>query len=124
LLHPPDLDAVGLVSAIRWFVQKFSERTGIQIALHLPDNHRRLPQDVEIALSRIMQEALTDIHRHSGSPTATLRLEIRKAEVVMRVEDEGCGISLAILQHRDSAAAHVGVGLAGWKNESGSFGAG
>ncbi|MGH9353350.1 MAG: PAS domain S-box protein [Terriglobia bacterium] len=113
LLHPPDLDLVGLVCAIRWFVQRFIQRSGIQVDLYLPEGCLRLPQDVEIALFRIMQEALANVQRHSGSPTAAIRLEIRETGVVMKIEDQGRGISPAILQTRERTAANVGIGVAG-----------
>lgn len=113
LLHPPDLDLVGLVCAIPWFVNRFMERSGIRVDLHLPETKLRLPQDVEIALFRIMQEALTNIQRHSGSHTATVRLEISKTEAVLKIEDQGGGIPPAILQNRERRNAKVGVGLTG-----------
>ncbi|HEV2417422.1 MAG TPA: PAS domain S-box protein [Terriglobia bacterium] len=113
LLHPPDLDVVGLVCAIPWFVKRFMERNRIQVDLYLPETKLRLSQDVEIALFRIMQEALTNVHRHSGSNTATVRLEISKTEAILKIEDQGCGVPPAILQNRERADANVGVGLAG-----------
>ncbi len=113
LLHPPDLDAVGLAGAIRWFVRKFIERTGIQIDIDVPEDAARLPQDTEIALFRIMQEALTNIHRHSGSNTATVRVYRGEAQVVMKIEDQGRGIPPAILQGGETAAVRAGVGLCG-----------
>ncbi|MGH9344030.1 MAG: PAS domain S-box protein [Terriglobia bacterium] len=113
LLHPPDLDLVGLVGAIPWFVQRFRERSEIQVELFLPERNLRLPQDVEIALFRVMQEALTNVHRHSGSATAAVRLEIRKTEAVLKIADQGCGVPPAVLQSRERADANVGVGLAG-----------
>ncbi|HEV2500192.1 MAG TPA: PAS domain S-box protein [Terriglobia bacterium] len=113
LLHPPDLDLVGLVCAIPWFVNRFIERSGIQVDLYLPKAKLRLPQDAEIALFRIMQESLTNVQRHSGSNTATVRLEISKTEAVLKIEDQGCGVPPAILQNRERVDANVGVGLAG-----------
>lgn len=113
LLHPPDLDLVGLVCAIPWFVNRFMERSGIQVDLHLPKTRFRLSQDTEIALFRIMQEALTNVQQHSGSNTATVRLEISKTEAALKIEDQGCGIPPAILQSREPAEANFGVGLAG-----------
>jgi PAS domain S-box-containing protein len=113
LLHPPDLDTLGLISAIRWFVAKFVERTGIQVAVDVPHSDLHVSDDVDIALFRVMQEALTNVHRHSGSATAQVRLEIRRNEVVMTIADQGCGIAPAILRGRERSAAKVGIGLAG-----------
>lgn len=112
LLHPPDLDTLGLVRATRWFVQRFTERSGIQVHLDLPESDLRLPPEVEITLFRIMQEGLTNIHRHSGSPTAAIRLEVGKTESILKIEDQGRGISPAILKG-GQRAAKAGVGLAG-----------
>ncbi len=71
LLHPPLLDDVGLVSAISWYARGFSERSGIQVDLELPSDLGRLPRALEIAFFRIIQEALTNVHRHSGSPQSS-----------------------------------------------------
>src|ERR1700691_1656010 len=67
LLHPPLLDEVGLLSALYWFVEGFSKRSGIQANVDVPSQYDRLPQETEIALFRVLQEALTNVHRHSGS---------------------------------------------------------
>jgi two-component system NarL family sensor kinase len=74
LLHPPLLDIAGLASAIRWYVDGFSERSNIKVDLEIPSDFDRLPDELEIAIFRIVQECLTNIHRHSGSATAAIRL--------------------------------------------------
>ena len=74
LLHPPLLDVAGLASALRWYVDGFSERSKIKVDLEIPADFGRLPEDMEIAIFRIVQECLTNIHRHSGSDTAAIGL--------------------------------------------------
>src|SRR4029077_898909 len=69
LLHPPLLDEVGFASAARWFTDEFAKRSGIELKLDLPEGVERLPELTEIALFRILQESLTNVHRHSGSPS-------------------------------------------------------
>ena len=70
LLHPPTMDAAGFVSAARWFVEGFGQRSGVSVTLDAPENLTRLPDAVELALFRVLQEALTNVHRHSGASTA------------------------------------------------------
>ena len=77
LLHPPLLDEVGLSSALRLFLEGFGECSKIKVALEIPDNFERLPQELETAIFRIVQECLTNIHRHSGSKVARLRITRR-----------------------------------------------
>ena len=74
LLHPPLLDVAGLASALRWYVDGFSERSSIKVELEIPADFGRLPGELEIAIFRVVQECLSNISRHSGSATATIRL--------------------------------------------------
>jgi PAS domain S-box-containing protein len=114
LLHPPVLDDLGLCSALRWYVEGFAQRSGIEVALDLAADLGRLPRDVELMLFRIIQESLTNIHRHSGSRTAVIRIVRHPKEVFMQVRDDGHGISGA-LKPSEIGAARVGVGIAGMK---------
>jgi signal transduction histidine kinase len=93
LLHPPLLDAVGLVSALRWYVDGFSERSKIKVDLRIADDIGRFAEEMEIAIFRIVQECLTNVHRHSGSPTAVISLYLDDDDLVIEVKDEGKGIS-------------------------------
>lgn len=92
LLHPPLLDEAGLESALRWYIQGFSQRSDIQVNLQLPADIGRLTQDLEITIFRIIQESLTNIHRHSGSKTAEILLTREPECVQLRITDQGKGL--------------------------------
>jgi signal transduction histidine kinase len=92
LLHPPLLEEAGLDSAIRWFVEEFSERSKIPIRMDISRSLGRLPREVEIAIFRILQESLTNIHRHSGSRDAIIRIARELHEVSLEVKDHGRGM--------------------------------
>jgi PAS domain S-box-containing protein len=92
LLHPPLLDEAGLESAIRWYIDGFAERSKIHVDLDMPPNFDRLSTDQEIALFRVVQECLTNIHRHSESATAAIRITREDGKVHLEVKDEGKGI--------------------------------
>lgn len=109
LLHPPLLDVAGIASALRWYVDGFSERSKIKVDLDIPANFARLPTDVEIAIFRVVQECLTNIHRHSGSATATIRLHPQGSLVVLEVKDNGKGMPLEKLQELTLGRGGVGV---------------
>lgn len=109
LLHPPLLDVAGIASALRWYVDGFSERSKIKVDLDIPANFARLPTDVEIAIFRLVQECLTNIHRHSGSATATIRLHPQGSLVVLEVKDNGKGMPLEKLQELTLGRGGVGV---------------
>ncbi|MGC2467071.1 MAG: PAS domain S-box protein [Candidatus Acidiferrum sp.] len=113
LLHPPLLDENGLSEAIRWYMQGLMERNGLRIELNISENFGRLPSEIELAVFRIVQECLTNIHRHSGSKTATIRLSRTAESVSLQIQDEGKGISaekLAGIQ-----AQRSGVGITGMR---------
>src|SRR5258707_15549587 len=92
LLHPPLLDEAGLSSALRWYIEGFAERSGIQVDLDFPSDFGRLPRDLETAIFRVVQECLTNIHRHAQSPVARIRFAHSDSQVRLHVEDEGNGI--------------------------------
>src|SRR5579859_2020888 len=112
LLHPPLLDEAGFASAAKWYVEGFGRRSGIVSHLDLPDHLHRLPRVTEIALFRILQEALTNVHRHSGSNAVEVRVTADNFNVVLTVKDFGVGVPREILD-RFWKTGHVGVGLAG-----------
>jgi signal transduction histidine kinase len=113
LLHPPLLDENGLTGAIQWYIQGLVERSGLKIELTFPKDFGRLSDDVEVTIFRIVQECLTNIHRHSGSMTAKISLSRQGESVSLEIQDEGKGIPeerLAKIQgHR------TGVGITGMR---------
>jgi PAS domain S-box-containing protein len=113
LLHPPLLDENGLSQAIQWYMQGLMERGGLEIELDIAEDFGRLPADLELAVFRIVQESLTNIHRHSGSKTATIRLSRGIHKVLLKIQDHGKGISaekLAAIK-----AQRTGVGITGMR---------
>jgi len=92
LLHPPLLDEAGLASALKMYIEGFTERSKITVELQFPDHFDRLPRDLETTIFRLVQESLTNIHRHSGSPVAEIRVVRLENEVRVEVEDQGKGI--------------------------------
>jgi PAS domain S-box-containing protein len=114
LLHPPLLDEVGLASGLRSYLDGFTERSKIRVDLEIPEELGRLPQDLETAIFRIVQECLTNIHRHSGSPVARICITHSDSEVTLEVEDRGKGIPLEKRQVLDSEGA-AGVGIRGMR---------
>jgi len=114
LLHPPLLDEAGLGSALRCYVDGFSERSKISVDLSIPSDFGRLPHDMEIAIFRIVQECLTNIHRHSGSTTATINMVAEDSRIVVRVQDKGKGIPLKRQQELNSTD-RTGVGFRGMR---------
>lgn len=114
LFHPPLLDEMGLGSALKWYVQGFTERSKIATKLELAVDGERLPQDFELCLFRIAQECLTNIHRHSGSSVAAVRLLRTDREIKLEVSDEGAGISTET-QSKVAAGETAGVGLRGMR---------
>jgi PAS domain S-box-containing protein len=113
LLHPPLLDQVGLLSALRWYVQGFVQRSEIRVQLDVPDDFTRLPAELETTLFRGVQESLTNIHRHSRSPAANIRLTSDAESVSLEVTDYGCGIPPEQLRRCNGNRAALGVGIAG-----------
>jgi len=113
LLHPPLLDENGLPQAIQWYMQGLMERGDLKIDLDISEDFGRLPADLELAVFRIVQESLTNIHRHSGSKTASIRLSRADDKVFLQIQDQGKGISadklIAIKAQR------TGVGMTGMR---------
>jgi signal transduction histidine kinase len=91
LLHPPLLEELGLASAVRWYVEGFSGRSGIRVHIEMPEELVRLGNDAELVLFRVLQESLTNIHRHSGSRTATIRIGVDSQYASLEVQDQGKG---------------------------------
>ena len=114
LLHPPLLDEAGLASAIRWYIDGFAQRSHIKVELDCPNDFGRLPRDVETAMFRVVQESLTNIHRHSGSLVAKIRCRRIHERVLVEVQDHGTGIpaeKIAML----ASLGIPGVGIRGMR---------
>jgi signal transduction histidine kinase len=114
LLHPPLLDEAGLVSAVRWYVGGFAQRSKIKVDLDVPDDFGRLPCEMETAIFRVVQECLTNIHRHSESPTAKVRFRHPDGQVLVEIQDKGKGISPAKLNEMATTGS-PGVGIRGMR---------
>ena len=115
LLHPPLLDEAGFASAARWYVEGFGKRCGITVTLGISDSLERLSSETETALFRILQEALTNVHRHSGSRSVEVHLTPTASSVVLSVQDHGKGIPSETLARFQKDGTNVGVGLAGMR---------
>ena len=115
LLHPPLLDEVGFACAAEWYIEGFAKRSGINVQTEIAHSDGRLPPSVEIALFRVLQESLTNIHRHSGAMDATIRFQHEGGAVVLEVRDFGKGISEERLRLLHGVTAETGVGLAGMR---------
>jgi len=118
LLHPPMLDEAGLVSAVKWYITGFASRSSIQVELDCSELGR-LPSELEITLFRLIQESLTNIHRHSGSKTALIRIRRNGARLDLEVTDQGNGLNL---RKTGDAPHRYGVGIPGMKERVRRFG--
>lgn len=115
LLHPPLLDESGFVSAARWFVEGFARRSGIQVSCDIPEQLERPPAHCELVLFRVLQESLTNVHRHSGASVASVLLVRDGSQLTLEISDNGSGIPPERLQRLHEAAQHSGVGFAGMR---------
>ena len=119
LLHPPLLDEVGLLSAIQWYLDGLTKRSGLKTSLEInPPEFPRLAREVEIAMFRIVQEALTNVFRHSGAQMAWIVLSQQDDRVVVSVRDDGKGIGQIPTAQVDG----IGVGIGGMRQRSREFG--
>jgi signal transduction histidine kinase len=122
LLHPPLLDEAGFSSAAKWYLEGFAQRSGIELKVDLPDNATRLSKPVALALFRVLQESLTNIHRHSGSAKAEVVLELAPERAVLKVRDFGKGIQPEMILSFRTTGVNSGVGLAGMRERAHEFG--
>jgi PAS domain S-box-containing protein len=110
LLHPPLLDENGLYSAIGWYLQGLQERSGLEVQLDISKEFGRLPRDMELVIFRLMQECLTNIHRHSDSETASIRIARESNQIALDIRDQGKGMPPARLAEIQSGRSGVGIG--------------
>ena len=122
LLHPPLLDETGLASPIRWYVEGFSKRSGIQVTLNIPDNIPRFSNEIETAVFRILQESLTNAHRHAKTSRVEIEIQVGADTIVMSVRDYGSGIPPRLLRSFMERSERVGVGLAGMRERARELG--
>jgi signal transduction histidine kinase len=115
LLHPPLLDEVGFVCAAEWYIEGFAKRSGIDVKADIANSHGRLPREVEVAMFRVLQESLTNVHRHSGASAASIRFKYEQEAVILEVQDFGKGIPEERLRLLHGVSAETGVGLAGMR---------
>ena len=115
LLHPPLLDDLGISSAIKWYLEGFGQRSGMKISIDIVEDFGRLPQPTELVLFRVLQESLTNVHKHSKSPKVEVSLRTAGDKVVLRVRDYGKGIPRRTLEKFLKTGAETGVGLAGMR---------
>ncbi len=120
LMYPPLLEELGLESAIPWYVSGFEQRSGIKTDLKMPNELGRLPREVELTIFRILQESLTNIHRHSGSRTAGVRLRISNGCTFLEVKDSGKGMPQGIVG-KAGTGGMTGVGLRGMRERVRQF---
>ncbi|MGB8470913.1 MAG: sensor histidine kinase, partial [Candidatus Sulfotelmatobacter sp.] len=120
LLHPPLLDEVGLLSALSWYVEGLTKRSGIEISLEVqPREFPRLSADVETPVFRIVQEALTNVFRHSEANKVWISLTQKEENIVVAVRDDGKGVDQRITELQPDS---VGVGIGGMKQRAREFG--
>ena len=115
LLHPPLLDEVGFPCAAEWYVEGFAKRSGIDVTLDLATHRERLPIAMEIALFRVLQESLTNVHRHSGASKVSISFQRHSETAILEIRDFGCGIPAERLVRLREVSAETGVGLAGMR---------
>lgn len=121
LLHPPLLDETGLASALNWYVQGLVERSDLDIGLEISQTLGRLDRAMELAIFRLVQEGLTNIHRHSDSKTAVIRIDRQPDQITLEIADQGKGIAAERLAEIQSGRS--GVGIRGMRERLRQFGA-
>jgi signal transduction histidine kinase len=121
LLHPPLLDELGFHSAVRWYTDGFAKRSGMRVDLQLSEVVERLPREIELALFRVLQESLTNVHRHAKASCVEIEVQCTDYEVILVVCDDGVGIDQNVLG-RFRAGQAGGIGLAGMRERLAELG--
>ena len=122
LLHPPLLDEMGFAAASNWYIEGFAKRSGIEVTSNIPGTMERLPTAIEIVLFRVLQESLTNIHRHSGSLSADVHLGFDENLVSLQIKDRGRGVPAALVEKFHASGSGTGVGLAGMRERVNELG--
>jgi two-component system NarL family sensor kinase len=115
LLHPPLLDEVGFACAAEWYIEGFAKRSGVNLSMEIATHHERMPRSMETALFRVLQESLTNVHRHSKAAHVTVCFRHQFEKVILEIRDDGCGIEGERLVRLRETSAETGVGLAGMR---------
>ena len=115
LLHPPLVEELGFSGAARSYLKGFSSRTGVEVQSDIPDSQDRLPAELELTLFRVLQEALTNIQRHSKSTNAQVEFRVNDRTATLKVRDNGIGLAPEMFRNFHENGASVGVGLAGMR---------
>ena len=115
LLHPPLLDEVGFACAAEWYIEGFAKRSGVNVSMEIATHHERMPRSMETALFRVLQESLTNVHRHSKAAHVTVCFRHQFEKVILEIRDDGCGIEGERLVRLRETSAETGVGLAGMR---------
>ncbi len=113
LLHPPLLDELGLSSAVKWYLAGFTSRTGILMETEIPSDIQRLSPDAEVAIFRVLQESLTNVHRYAESPKAIVRMDVTGEEIKLEIQDFGKGVQSSKASSTNGSVARLGVGIQG-----------
>lgn len=122
LLHPPLLDEMGFRSAARWFVEGFAKRSNIDVQCDIPQQMDRLPKESELVLFRVLQESLTNVHRHSEASMAAIAVRNDSEKVELRISDNGRGIDASKLNDIQSSHSNLGVGILGMRERARQLG--
>jgi signal transduction histidine kinase len=115
LLHPPLLDEVGFACAAEWYIEGFAKRSGINVRANIANPRGRMPRKTEVALFRVLQEGLTNVHRHSGASDASINFQHEAEVAILEIRDYGRGIAQERLRLLSGTSAETGVGLAGMR---------
>jgi len=115
LLHPPLLDEAGFRYAAEWYVEGFAKRSGIHVTLDLANDDSRLPMAMETTLFRVLQESLTNVHRHSGASEITVCFQRQSETATLEIRDSGRGIPAERLARLRETSAETGVGMSGMR---------
>ena len=121
LLHPPLLDELGFHAAVRWYTEGFAKRSGIPVELRLTEVVERLPKEIELALFRVLQESLTNVHRHANAKHVAVEVQCTDYDVILFVRDDGNGIRWEVLE-KFKAGEAGGIGLAGMRERLSELG--
>jgi signal transduction histidine kinase len=113
LLYPPMLEEMGLEIAISWYLDGFAKRSGVPAKLEMPQPVGRVQRETELAIFRILQESLTNLDRHSGSPTAQVRLSKTNGQLLLEISDQGKGIPAPVLESVQNVSGTMGIGIRG-----------